>query len=311
MKTVDRIDPIATMEQLFSIQLKHKGHGEYAGACPWCGGEDRLLVWDTGNYMCRPGDGHCGRKGFVDELTTNHRLTELERRTLALEAAQRRAERERAEITRRLTALEQMAHCHDHLVYYDQMTRCQREYWYGEGINDASINEYKLGYCAECPTDGLHRPSWTIPIHTSTGVLCNIRHRLVGEDRDKYRPHMAGLGTHLFNSRFVKSESELLLVEGEKKAIVVSQEFAPTIGVMGAGNFQMDWLRHFGDVRRLYVALDPDVRGKAWQLGRTIKAKAGHLDVRVVTLPTKPDDMFILGCTRRQFAGFLDWARQI
>jgi len=43
--------------------LKRKTDGEFAGSCPWCGGEDRFLVWpsdgDTGGFWCRK----CGRKG--------------------------------------------------------------------------------------------------------------------------------------------------------------------------------------------------------------------------------------------------------
>jgi DNA primase len=45
------------------VRLKHvssTGGGEYAGACPWCGGNDRFHVWpEGGNYWCR----QCNRKG--------------------------------------------------------------------------------------------------------------------------------------------------------------------------------------------------------------------------------------------------------
>ena len=34
--------------------------GEYAGACPWCGGVDRFRVWpERGRYWCR----NCGKHG--------------------------------------------------------------------------------------------------------------------------------------------------------------------------------------------------------------------------------------------------------
>ena len=39
--------------------------GEYAGPCPWCGGEDRFRVWpehprsESGRYWCR----QCNRSG--------------------------------------------------------------------------------------------------------------------------------------------------------------------------------------------------------------------------------------------------------
>ncbi|HNY50171.1 MAG TPA: primase-helicase zinc-binding domain-containing protein [Smithella sp.] len=37
--------------------------GEYAGACPWCGGKDRFRVWpETGRFWCR----QCGKAG--DEI---------------------------------------------------------------------------------------------------------------------------------------------------------------------------------------------------------------------------------------------------
>jgi len=39
--------------------------GEYAGSCPWCGGDDRFRVWpnhprsESGRYWCR----QCNRSG--------------------------------------------------------------------------------------------------------------------------------------------------------------------------------------------------------------------------------------------------------
>ena len=43
--------------------LKQKTTGEYAGACPWCGGSDRFIIWpssgDTGRFWCR----QCGESG--------------------------------------------------------------------------------------------------------------------------------------------------------------------------------------------------------------------------------------------------------
>src|SRR2546428_14193677 len=49
--------------------------GEYAGPCPWCGGEDRFRVWPHGDrphYWCR----QCGRKGDAIQYLREHdRLT--------------------------------------------------------------------------------------------------------------------------------------------------------------------------------------------------------------------------------------------
>ncbi|AEB08419.1 primase-helicase zinc-binding domain-containing protein [Desulfobacca acetoxidans] len=43
---------------------------EYAGACPWCGGNDRFRVWpETGRYWCRG----CGKKGDVIQYLRDKR----------------------------------------------------------------------------------------------------------------------------------------------------------------------------------------------------------------------------------------------
>jgi DNA primase len=45
--------------------------GEYAGPCPWCGGEDRFRVWpnaDKPGYWCR----QCGKKGDVIQYLRDH-----------------------------------------------------------------------------------------------------------------------------------------------------------------------------------------------------------------------------------------------
>ena len=61
-------NPIQYVESRFNLQLKRVGRTEWAGPCPWCGGTDRFHVWDRGNYWCRPGPGHCGKSGWLDEM---------------------------------------------------------------------------------------------------------------------------------------------------------------------------------------------------------------------------------------------------
>lgn len=46
------------------------GGGEYAGACPWCGGNDRFRVWaESGRYWCRG----CGKAGDEIQYLREHR----------------------------------------------------------------------------------------------------------------------------------------------------------------------------------------------------------------------------------------------
>lgn len=290
----------------FKIQGK-----EAHGPCPICGRatKDGFVIFATGYAFCRPGDHHL----WLDE-GQERKLTEEETRLLRIESELRRQAKEQEDIKSRLSALEVMAQCRDHITYHKTLSPGDREWWYSQGINDYSVDEYGLGVCYACPTDREHRPSYTIPVFDSKWAqLLNIRHRIQhANGGDKYRPHMSGLGLHLFNSRWVHQHGDILLVEGEKKAIVVSQEVLPAMGIAGKNGFNFSWLKHFDKVRRLYIALDPDAFEHGRSLGREIKKRAGRIDVRVCNFPVKPDDLFTpLGGTRKQFMRFLDYAWQI
>ena len=57
MNLVDLIGRDTTLRKVASTH-----GGEYAGPCPWCGGEDRFRVWpyaDRPGYWCR----QCGKNG--------------------------------------------------------------------------------------------------------------------------------------------------------------------------------------------------------------------------------------------------------
>jgi len=231
---------------------------------------------------------------------------EHERRLLALEARAARAERERRDLEKRLSALERMHHCTDHLGYHQHMTEQQRDYWYSEGIFDEAISKFILGYCPRCPTDRDGRPSYTIPIFQG-GELHNIRHRLIGADNgDKYRPHMAGLGIQLFNADTLEENPDrVLVVEGEKKTIVLDQSGFKAVGLCGKRSFLREWLPGFQGIKDIVVVLDPDAIKSADRL-------AGHLGpkARVTQLPVKIDDAIVkYGATVADIEAFLALAR--
>ena len=295
-------DPIIFLERKFGLQFKRVSSDEFSSSCPWCGGEDRFRVWTTGNYWCRPGPGHCGRKGWVDELDGTAKLTKdalLELRLQQLERAQKETER-------RVSALERMAHCQDHRIYHAALNDEAREWWYAEGINDDSIERYQLGYCPRCPTDKSGRSSYTIPI-INDGQLLNIRHRLKTNGGDKYRPHMAGLGTQLFNADFLHGAKDTIIVEGSKKSIVLDQQGLGSVAIMGKRAFKKEWLAWFGNLTTIYVILDPDAKESALRLASIFDGKG-----KVVNLPVKPDDFFTLyGGTVDEFADFLKLAKPV
>lgn len=284
------------------LEFKEKNNHEASSACPFCrDGVDRFLVFDDGGFWCR----QCGTSGF---LGNKHKpLTDQELTDLRL----RRLERDNEKLKKRLSALEVMMSCTDHLDYHSQLDDDEIVHWEMQGISAESARAYKLGICYRCPTDyPQYRPSRTIPVFDSKWKsLLNIRHRLVDAKGDRYRPHMPGLGTQLFNSRFVLSEKKVLLVEGAKKSIVCSDRVMPTVATMGT-SFNLGWLAHFKSVREFYIGYDPDAYEKAWKVGVAIKEKG--LKVYVCNFPVKPDDLFTLyGGTESDFLHFVSLARRV
>jgi hypothetical protein len=301
-------DPVYYIESKFGVQLRRVGRTEWAGPCPWCGGQDRFRMWERGNYWCRPGPGHCGRAGWLDELDSDSKpLTPQELTDLRLAALERQV----ADHEQRLSALEVMHACTDHLTYHANLDShaAAVDYWLSEGMTVQTIMDRQLGYCPDCPTARGH-DSYTIPVICGE-KLYNIRHRLCTppERGGKYRPHMAGLPSMLFNADDLTAETDSLLVlEGEKKSLVVSQETGlANVATMGATSFKPEWagkLRRFGTVN---VCYDPDAREKALAVARLFQGRG-----RLVSLPVKADDYFVrYGGTAAQFAHYLRTARPV
>lgn len=279
-------------------------HGnEATGACPVVckGGDDRFILFPDGGYYCR----QCGSTGWVTD-NDSFELTKqemLERRVAVLEQGQR-------EIKKRVTALEEMATKTASAELYHAGLNEKALHWWHEvqGVDYNSIAKYQLGYCESCPT-APDSPSFTIPYYDASGNLINIRHRLEKPRAGKYRPHMAGLGIALYQEGILPAR-KVLLLEGEVKTIVLTQEGFPSVGIMGKKGFKLEWVSKFADTEELVIALDPDATDAADELGETLKDYGGVL--KIASFPTKPDDMVVaLGATRDDIQAYIDLARPL
>ena len=314
---VSKYDIVDWFGSHYGIRFKRVSDDEYASTngCPWCGASsglsDRFHVWrEKQNYWCR----QCEKTGFLDELTEESKdgkhPTDHERRIRDLEARQRAVERKQAEQERRLSVLERMHASTDHMRYFHNMEVHTEaiEYWDSQGMTLQTIDDYLLGYCPRCPTDNKGRPSYTIPV-MAYGKLWNIRHRLIGADNsDKYRPHLAGLPAMLFNADNLTRETDaMLIVEGEKKSIVVAQAGFPNVALMGKSGFQPEWARKFARFNTVVVALDPDAEAQAVEIASQFKGRG-----RVALLPGKIDDLIVqFGASHEDIEWFIRMARPI
>jgi len=284
-------------ERRWGITYKRKGR-EAAGSCFACGGKDRFIVFENGGYWCR----QCDCKGWVNENQNGKSLSP----EILAEIKRKQAEREEWERARHLAAMERMAVCKDHLKYHRNMPAEAFDYWLEQGITIKSMSDYTLGYCPSCPTDKEKRASYTIPV-INGNILRNIRHRLIGSDGDKYRPHMAGLSVQLFNMDLLTSGRRIIVVEGAKKAIILTQGGFPAVAVMGQNTFMREWLPLFSRFREVIVALDPDATESAYRLAALFDGRG-----KVASFPTKPDDALVLyGAGAVDIEAILEQARPV
>ena len=287
----------ADIESLPNRKQKSKTSHEYSSTCPACGGTKRFLYWDdTGNYWCR----ECCLKGFVKDSLI---LT-----LPPAEYAKWKQEQEEREAAAYLPALERIANSPNAERYHRQMS--DRGYWYRQGLNDETIDKYQLGYSEICPTYP-GSASWTIPIKYQNR-LYNIRHRLVSPNGcGKYRPEMAGLPNALFDADVLANPDwQVIIVEGEVKAMMLTQCGFCAVGVPGASSFKSKWLKLFPAGVTVYIAFDPGAEEQAIKTGALFGA-AGF-DTRVCHLPAKPDDMLVLyGASVRDMAKYFEQGYRI
>lgn len=191
--------------------------------------------------------------------------------------------------------------------YYFCLGDLARDYWRAAGLTDETITRFRLGYAHKCPTAA--GPSYVIP-YIEAGEVVSIRHRLLDESRGRYRPEFSGLGNRLFNPDSLQTESRLsrtreaVIVEGEKKAMVLDQAGFRVTGLPGANTWRPDWLSYFDKIDLVYIAADPGAFEQMAAVARDFEA-AGKW-AKVAELPGKPDDLLSAGMTPAALQALLE-----
>lgn len=254
------------------VPLHHHSDAEAHGPCPACGGEDRFIVWRAGNAWCR----QC-------KMSTAWLRGEDAKRSAA-EGVRRKASRRRDAAWRVLTQ------GHVWVSYHRACLESEEALaeWEKSGIGMQEVLKWGLGYADPCPVYS-ESASLVIPVF-GNGRLLDIRHRLVnpGEKGGKYRGEFPGLPAQLFNADVVRKGSAVV-VEGEKKAIVLDKAGIGAVGVAGAshGRDALVGVRSFSAV----VAFDPGAGTEARRMAQAL-TKAG-CRVWVADFPAKCDDFLL------------------
>ncbi len=208
---------------------------EYSAECPACGGTvhqdgewpDRLRIFmgTKPRCWCR----RCNHFAWADEIN-GQQMPKKE------DLEQWRQEQIRREEERKRSAELALANLRKYEVwerYYNQLPGAGEAYWLKRGIPHGWQAFWWLGWN---PDSWWNCPTATIPIFDQQRQVCNIKHRLIGNDvqGQKYRYQLHGLPAPLW---LADPEAPLtgaiVAVEGEVKAMVVKVTLDDSTTVVG------------------------------------------------------------------------------
>jgi hypothetical protein len=250
--------------------------GEYAGPCPWCGGEDRFRVWphaDRPHYWCR----QCGRKGDAIQFLR-------EREGLTFRQACERLGQPLPEATRRplppkgppLATAPSQAWQTRARAFADQ---CEQTLWspcgrpvlaylHARGLHHDTLRAAHVGYHPEprqepreawdLAPDPEHQQVWLpggIIFPWFVGVeLWKVTVRREGEGLPKPKRYLSlpGGGNPLYRIDTVRPSQPVMLVEGTLDAFSIAQEAGDLIAAVAAST---TWGRLERWIGRLALAL--------------------------------------------------------
>lgn len=280
---------------------KVNGGREWQGPCPWCGGKDRMVI-SNGKYWCRQNSQHSGTLiSLLKEPPTQEEIEQAKRIAEAKEKKEKEEQEKAKKITlQRFNKEKPWIAFHKNLLNHSEALALLEK----DGITRFAVEYFKLGYIDSFQywIDGAKHfsPALTFPIRQGK-IMYNMRCRILAQiEGDKYRPWLTkydGIGASFFTADY-PNEDFVVIVEGEKKAIVLWLNGIPTVGIQGCYTFKEEWVswfkRHY---KHVYLALDPDEGGQkgAHRLRRMLNAKS-------IKLTGKPDDLFVSGqLTLEQF----------
>lgn len=299
--------------------LHHGSRGEFRCACPLHGGDNPngfaiyesrgRMFWHCFTSDCGGGDEFdfiCKRDGvaFADLMSSiREGKTPVPKPPSDAEILRRleEIERKQREQERRIDSLEEWKKAKPWDRYHENIPELARREWDAAGIPQVWQDFWRLGGAEgfEYTSGDGNRystPTLTIPVFSEKfETVATVRHRLLKprDPGDKYRPDIAGLGSHPFladpDLGTSGAASTTIVTEGEKKAMVtfltLDEPTVQVVGVPGKGVWRGLAERLKG--QDVVIMLDPDADHQARQMAHDIGG------ARVVKFHRKIDDAII------------------
>ncbi len=266
-----RTDLLALVSEYTPLKRKASTRGgEWAGPCPWCGGDDRFIVWPNASepgYFCRG----CGKSGDAISFVRDKEGLEFRAACERLGASPANfAPLPRAVSALPLlpplwsdTGLEVMAECVAAL-WTDKGLRA-REWLNRRGLRDGTLQEWHIGYNPEEGNrHGLQLSRGiVIPLLAVDGRLWGINIRRPVEGKDKYRAVAGSKKTAMLGR--LTGKTDVLMCEGEFDCMLAWQECGDLVDVATFGSNCVQpadhWLPFLQPYQHFLLAYDTDGAG--------------------------------------------------
>uniref|UniRef100_A0A6H1ZAX5 Putative helicase n=2 Tax=viral metagenome TaxID=1070528 RepID=A0A6H1ZAX5_9ZZZZ len=177
------------------------------------------------------------------------------------------------------------------------------------GINEESINRFKLGFVR------MHSQDWLSIPSEEGGIPKLIKYRKIppyeNETLDKYIREKDSKSI-LFNGDIIDSNEEVILTEGEIDAITLIQNgYENVVGITGgAGTLLSQWYDKLLLLQKIYLVLDQDIAGQ--NAARDVWAtRLGVSRCWNIELPKECDvNKFFESHSKKEFDEFISKAKR-
>ena len=239
--------------------------GEYAGACPFCGGRDRFRAWpEQGRYWCR----QCGAEGDAIDYLRRKGGLGFREAVVAL-GGQVPAGKSAPDVKRcekpaapswgaRGQGLAQ--ECHEALLKDAEALA----WLHGRGLSDRTIAEFGLGFNVGTGYRyGVYLPAgWVIPMQGVDGGFYGLQVRQPDGMTPKYK--LVAGSHHPLLGRLTGKHC-LLVTEGGFDAMLAWQIAGDLVDVATLGSASADplpWALHLLSYQRILLCYDLDDAGE-------------------------------------------------
>lgn len=286
--------------------IKRRTQNEYSASCPECGGvphqdgsfPDRFRLWVVSKHGIPLG--WCRNCGYTWTPTKERKPTREE-----IEAWRKEQEQfHKQEMEKHARALELLQN--EKLWEQFHAANCQLsdQVFRSWGISEHWVEYLQLGfkpdYYVSSETGAYYSPTATIPTWFVGGIVQNIKMRVLNprNDNDRYRNYYKTGEQNLFIPLYdLPLTGAGVIVEGEKKAIVLEQELDDiNTRVIGVQSKKPDprLFESLLDLDPVYIWLDPDAFYRTDKSNETaveyVTRLVGKERARIVQSPVKVDD---------------------